>query len=384
MRQDCPSNSSPSAAELRPGEGGADTVSFVWSCPRGSLSELESSLDDLGEIGVRHGPADLSRNPKLETYSGKRGMLMLQAPILGHRVGFFFDSGTIWSEGRVSPIFSRWSNDPRLTPLSYLPSASEQVWTELRAALGLPFDFYPKPRLRRLDVASEVCFENRQAGQGFLQGLTGLTAGEKKTRLTLQHQQVQTVELFRGYTKLGDLCARFYDKGLERGGPSGERIRAEVQKRYKDAKKRPTVLEASRWNAQRFWKQELRHWLETDKELMSVPLDTASEQVLLLVENDELNWMEGERLLAALAISRHRGWGWWKQNGHEGSGRARRKRLQELGILVSPSKTEADLTPGLRALGSALREHKELSKFPPGGVDFYDATLEAEHFGSRL
>jgi hypothetical protein len=270
---------------------------------------------------------DYKEGPRGEVYRTEDGI----------RTGAYHD-GTLYAEGRLAN-FLYGPEDHSLPPASALGAGAQRA-TE---RFGFPVDQRRHVALGRLDVATELRFEDGNDGLAFLHALSLAdvpwakvgTEGKKRDR-------IETV-VFRT-TRGRTILMRAYDKGVEaKLAPPGEIIRFERQRRYRRAVE-PSVAQAVKLDLRSvFVGRELRSLAEVSAEVVC-DLWGAIDRLNQLVEWGQLRATKADALSGFIA----RGGG-----GHKLSTRySRYADLRNLGILLDPLARERTSVP----VGAYLRE----------------------------
>jgi hypothetical protein len=190
----------------RVAQAGVDTWSPAWYVPEG-------------------GPGWRAMEALATAKAGRARML--PDDVLGHRVGWFPDSGLVFAEGHPAP--------DRLACPDDLPAALLEVEDCMRAA-DIPVSVDLRAGVRRLDAAVDLATDSRAEGLSILTGVAALAPTGCKVVPWRTGRRVESV-LFK--THAGATRARVYDKGLEAGTePRGRLIRPEAQCRYSKVTRR--------------------------------------------------------------------------------------------------------------------------------------------------
>lgn len=190
-------------------DSGIDTVRFRWR-----------------EDNVVH--ADFKKREG-GTREGYRGERFVQTPF--GRVGSYPD-GLFYIEARAGALIAANPDDHSLGAVKDLTLA-EQVARTIAHNVGA--NVTDQARLGRVDLASELRFDDGAEGSAFLHSLASLDVPWCKTRTDgRKGSKIETVS-FHG-TSGKTIYLRAYDKGIESGTDKpGKRIRVERQKRFRKA-----------------------------------------------------------------------------------------------------------------------------------------------------
>lgn len=302
-------------------DNGVDTVRFRW---RGDNEQFVA----------------WTRRPE-GTIQGYRGERFIQTPL--GRIGAYPD-GMMYLETRPAALLVQDRDEHRLAKIYELPTA-ERVAREFVESEGGSFTSDEPARLGRIDLASELRFQQPQDGSAFLHSLASLDVPWCKSRVDgRKGDHIETVS-FHG-TRGKTIYLRAYDKGVESDThPAGMRIRVERQKRYrKDVEPLATDLTISELRAI-YLGREFRALANLPSALVAdLP------QVLDAVIDRARSIEQAERVAGFLTIGGHIEYPratWYR----------RKAELRELGLYVDPTlvneRVEVPVGAYLHALASA-------------------------------
>jgi hypothetical protein len=210
---------------------------------------------------------------------------LIAAPIAGQRVGWFPDSGLIFSEGHPSP--------DGLASADALPALRDRVEDGL-AAIGVPLDPRRTVRrwnadlpqcsdrragfagVRRLDATCDLAFASPVHGLAALTGVAALTPPRVKMNVWRESggRRIETVAL-HGLAG-GQLLGRWYDKGVEAGtARRGTLLRPEDQRRYKAHARLPVEAMTGEYVRSNFHGRFVPLWKASKGIIVGTPIQLA-------------------------------------------------------------------------------------------------------------
>lgn len=304
-------------------DSGVDTIRFRWR---------EDNVTYL----------KFQRRPE-GTIEGHRGERYIQTPL--GRIDAFPD-GMCYMEGRAAAINARDRDEHALASIPEVYLAEQAAAAYMREN-GCELGDSPA-RLGRIDLASELRFDDPQEGSAFLHSLASLDVPWCKSRVDgRKGANIETVS-FHG-TRGKTIYLRAYDKGVESGTQrAGVRIRMERQKRFRKERE-PLATDLDFTDLRRaFWGREFSR-LSNLRTASVVDLAGAME---LLCER-ATNYAQLERLAGYLLIGNYP----WAADTIKRDSRERRDaELRALGVFVDPTQIERLEVPMgayLQTLGSA-------------------------------
>lgn len=187
-------------------QAGIDTWSPAWYAM--PASALERAMEALGE-----GP--------------RRSVQLLHDQVMGHRVGWFPNSGLVFAEGHPA--------GEGLCCPDELPAVLEALETSLQDR-GIPVAPDCRAGIRRVDSTVDLQTDSAAEGLAILAGVAALSVARGKV---VAYRWGRTIETVLMKTITGKTVGRVYDKGIESGAaPKGRLIRPEDQRRYVKATRR--------------------------------------------------------------------------------------------------------------------------------------------------
>lgn len=305
-------------------DSGVDTIRFRWR------------EDNLAYVKFQRRPEG--------TIEGHRGERYVQTEL--GRIGAFPD-GLFYLEGRAAALCAGTSENHDLATVPEVFLA-EQAATDIMRDNGCELGDASRARLGRIDLASELRFDDPSEGSAFLHSLASLDVPWCKSRVDgRKGDTIETVS-FHG-TRGKTIYLRAYDKGVESGTHrAGVRIRVERQKRYRKERE-PLATELDILDLrQAFWGREFA-------KLSNLPTATVVDlrgAIEVLCER-ATTYAQLERLAGYLVVGHYPG----LSDAMERTTRWRRdSELRDLGIFVDPTQIERLEVPVgayLQTLGAA-------------------------------
>jgi hypothetical protein len=298
----------------------------------------------------------------------QRGVMVSRA-VAGVRFGAFHGdlAPAAWVEGRLAALLAGTDKAHGLAVPADLVAGAGKA-REAFACLGLDLAA-PVEAVRRADLAGDLTFDDGADGLAFLRALAALDVPRLKRDVWAVGPRIETV--YYRTPKAGEVRMRAYDKGVESGtAPPGERVRFEMQRRFRKAlQMSPANMAGMDWAES--YRERLGPWERSADGFAVVSLNGAQEAVLnalregaTLRDGTTLTARRAERMLGTLVILSELGPDWYDKSA---TADRRKREFQDLGIVLDLARETREPVP----VGALL---KMLAEAFGGSVE--DATTE--------